>query len=115
MADYINIENYSKNGKLAISRQIFEKIATDATNNVSGAKVKSKNNSKKGVRFDLYKPIKIAFKKNGQVDINIDITLLKGANANDVSLKIQEEVSNSLLAYTESVPFCININVAEVK
>lgn len=119
MADYVNIENYSKNGKLAISRRVFEKIATDATNNVTGAKVKSREGkNKKGISkvvFDLFKPIKIAFKSNGQVDVNIDITLSKGSNASEVCLKIQEEVSNALLAYTESVPFRINIKVAEVK
>ena len=115
MGDYINIQNYSKTGKLAISRQVFEKIATDATSQVIGAEVFTKAKGKGKKVFNLDRPIKASFKSDGKVDINIDITLKQGANANDVCLKIQEEVSNALLAYTESVPFRINVKVAEIK
>lgn len=111
MADYVYIKDYSKNGNIAISRRIFEEIALDAVKHVSGASVSEKKKSKLS-SFSLFNPVKVTFHKNGQVEISISIVLSKGVNASKVCLNIQEEVSSSLLAYTESVPFSIEVKVA---
>ena len=116
MADYIQVQNYSKSGDLYISRKIFEKIAADAIKNVPGVLLKPRSKAPKNrVSAHLSRPIRISFRKNGRVDVDIDISLIKGAKAEQVCLLIQEEVSNSLLAYTESVPFNINVKVVELE
>lgn len=112
--DYVTIENYSKSGDLHISRTIIEKIVSDATNSVIGAEI-LENKYKGKLLASLFGPIKVTFRRNGTVEVTIEISILKGANANDVSLKIQEEVSNALMAYTESVPFAVNIKIMEIK
>ena len=120
MADYVLVRKSSK-GTLAISRPIFEKIATNATNEVIGARVTKKVNIKNKTidkvlnTASWFKPVRVSFKKNGDVDVNIAISLAKGANADQVSLAIQEKVSNALLAYTENVPFKINIQIIEIQ
>ena len=117
MADYVTVRKSSK-GMLAISRPIFEKIATTATNEVIGAKVTEKvsvkNKTLNKVLASWFKPVRVTFKRNGDVDVNIAISLSKGANADQVSLAIQEKVSNALLAYTENVPFKINIEIIKI-
>lgn len=118
MADYVNVAKSSK-GKIAISRSIFEKIATQAANEVIGAKVneriKTKNEKiNKFLNVYFFKPVRVTFKKNGDVDVNISIALSKESNADQVSLAIQEKVTNALLAYTENVPFKINIDITKV-
>lgn len=109
MADYFKIKNY-KNGDLAISRRVFESIASEATDRVKGASVsRSRRNS-----FYLTRPVQVAFCRNGQVEVSIQISLKSGENVSDVCRRIQEEVSSSLMAYCESVPFDIEIKVASI-
>jgi len=110
MADYFKIKNYSKSGEIAISRRVFEDIASDATNRVKGASVsRQRKNS-----FYLTRPVQVSFRKNGQVEVAIQITLKKDENVAEVCKRIQEEVSSSLMAYCESVPFDIEIKVANI-
>ena len=109
MADYFKIKNYQK-GEIAISRRIFETIASEATNRVKGAKV---SNTKKN-SFYLNRPVQVTFHRNGQVEVAIQITLKNGENVAKVCESIQEEVSASLMAYCESVPFDIEIKVASI-
>lgn len=109
MADYFKIQNY-KHGEIAISRRVFEEIASEATERIKGASVsRSRINS-----FRLTRPVQVSFKKNGQVEVSIQINLKSGENVADVCHRIQEEVSASLLAYCESVPFDIEIKVASI-
>lgn len=114
MADYVYIKNYSKNGEIGISRHVFEDLATEAVERIGGAKVSDKKSSRRRV-FKLYNPIKVVFHDNGQVEILIDITLKKGVNAKQVCEAIQEEVAQSLLVYTESVPFDIHLKVKSIE
>lgn len=112
MADYLHITNYAAGGSLALSRRVFAALALEATNQVAGAAVT--RGRRKGSIFDLYHPIQVFFRKDGQVELKISISLQAGANANDVCLKIQEEVARALMTYAESVPFKINIKVASI-
>lgn len=107
MSDYIKINPNSKTGDLAISRDVFEDIATDATSRVSGASVAKK-------AFKLSKPVQAIFQKNGRVKIAVSINLKKGVNAQDICIKIQDSIASALMAYTESVPFDVQINIVEI-
>lgn len=117
MIGYVDVAKTSR-GKIAISRSIFEKIATNATNEVIGAKVdnkiKTKNQTINKVLASWFKPVRVTFRKNGDVDVDIAISLSKNASAEKVSLAIQEKVTNAMLAYTENVPFKINIEIIRV-
>lgn len=108
MSDYIKIQK-GKNGELAISRSVFEEIASETTNRVSGASV-----SKTKKTFKLSRPVTVSFRKDGKVEVSISISLKKGLIAADICKAIQEEVASSLLAYCESIPFVIEIKVASI-
>lgn len=111
MADYLKINPNSKHGELAISRSVFETLATEAVNQVNGASLVE--NKRKA--FKLSKPVQAIFQKNGKVRIAVSINLKKGENANEICLKIQERIASVLMAYTESVPFDIQVNIAEIE
>ena len=112
--DYVVISGHTKKGDIHISRTIVEKIVGDAVNNILGVSIQEFKPKSKFLA-SLFGPIRITFHRNGEVEVNIDISLKKGVNAEEVCLNIQEEVSNALMAYTESVPFAINIKVVEIK
>lgn len=110
MADYITINHEAKNGDLAISRTVFEQLASEAVARISGASIAGKKH-----RISLTKPVQATFQKNGKVKIGVSINIKKGTNIKDICLKIQEEITTLLMAYTESIPFDVQINVAEIK
>ena len=107
MADYVKINPNSKNGDLCISRTVFETLATEATNRIIGVSVAKKS-------FKLTNPVQVTFQKSGRVKIAVSINLKKGINVNEVSLKIQESVASMLMAYTESIPFDVQVYIVEI-
>lgn len=111
MAEYVKIENYTRNGAMGISHFVFDQIAEIATNKVKGASVKT--NSVKRL-FKVHKPISCQI-RNGQVNVKIDVIIRSGANVNAVCTQIQEEVANAISSMTELVPFNVNIKVAGIE
>lgn len=109
MADYIKINNESRSGNIAISRTIFEQLASEAVERVNGASIVGKKR-----RIILSKPVQATFQKDGKVKISVSVSLKKEMDIKDICLKIQEEVTTLLMAYTESVPFDVQINIVEV-
>lgn len=109
--DYYYLNNYKGGGEMGISRRAFESIATVAANEVVGATV-----SKRKTRlFSLEHPVKSSFRKDGKVDLNIDVTIAKSANVKDVCLQIQEGVASAITMMCETVPFGIEVKVISVK
>lgn len=107
MSDYYKIQNLSKTGDIALSRKVFEQIALDAINRVSGASVSKKAKVK-------FSPVQVTFHNNGKVEVSLSISLSKSANINETCKKIQEEVASSLMAYCESIPYDIEIKVVSI-
>ncbi len=114
MADYINIKNCSKDGQIAISRRVFEDLAVEATNRVLGSRGSTVKEKKNRLIGKIYSPVKVTFHSNGQVEIKVTITMKKADNFSNICLAIQEEIAQSLLAYTESVPFSIQVKIASI-
>lgn len=108
MSQYVKINNYSKLGSMNVSYQVFYQIAELATNKIRGAKVSAKQS-----RFQIFKPISVKIDK-GLVRVSVSVSLHKSANINAVCLAIQEEIASSLSAFTEMVPFSINVKVANL-
>lgn len=109
MAQYVYIQNYTRNGLMGISHVVFDQIAETATNNVAGAKVRAPVKTV----FSLHKPIQCLI-KNGLVDMKISVVIAKGVNVSEVATKIQEEVANALSSMTELIPFKINVEVSDI-
>jgi uncharacterized alkaline shock family protein YloU len=108
---YVGINNYSKLGQMGISHRAFETIASIAANKVQGASVK-KTSSR---LFNLDKPVSTTIRKDGRVDIHLDVVLRKKTDVNKVCLEIQEEVTNSITMMCETIPFKVQIKVVSVK
>ncbi len=112
MADYVYIENYSKNGKMGISHIVFDQIASISAQKVKGVTVRKNARIQKA--FKLRKPIYCRIQQ-GVVNVNIDVIITQGSNVHEVCVKIQEEVANALTSFTELVPFSVNIKVANIE
>ena len=110
MAEYVYIQNYTRNGAMGISHVVFDQIAASATNQVNGATVKENPND----FFRLHKPITCSI-RNGLVDVKIQVNISAGVNVNEVCLRIQEEVASALRMMTELVPFKIIVEVANIE
>lgn len=115
MADrkYFNIKNYSTNGELAISRHVFETIASIAIKRVKEAKLYK--GKEKGKTFGTYHPVTCSIRKDNRVEVKVDISVKKGANVKTTCEKIQDEISQSLMLACETVPFSVKINVAAIE
>ncbi len=112
MADYVYIENYSKNGKMGISHIVFDQIASISAQRVKGVTIRK--NAKLQRAFKLRKPIYCQI-QNGIVNVNIDVSIAQGSNVHEVCVKIQEEIASALSSLTELVPFSVNIKVASIE
>ncbi|MGI6714334.1 MAG: hypothetical protein ACOX3K_04770 [Bacilli bacterium] len=110
MAEYVYIQNYTRNGQMGISHVVFDQIAYIAAEGVIGATVAR---SKKRL-FTLHKPIACEI-RNGLVDVKISVVIEKDANQETVKEKIIEEVSNALSMMTELIPFKVIVEVVGVE
>ena len=111
MAEYVFIQNYTKRGKLGISRVCFEQIVQTIVNRMQGVKVLP--NSNKYV-FMFHKPVKCEI-LNDKVLINIQVKISVGQNVNEICTKIQQEIADELTTMCEMVPFSIKIKVANIE
>lgn len=111
-ANYYYMNNYRNTGYMGISRRAFESVATKAADGVVDVNVKKRG---KGV-FALANPVSVSFRKDGKVDITLDVTISKKAHANfkDICLKIQEAVASAISMMCEAVPFKVNVKVVSV-
>lgn len=109
--DYYYLHNYQNKGEIGISRHAFETIANIATNEVTDASVSQRKNR----LFNLEHPVKASFRKDGRVDLFLDVNIRSGANVKDVCLEIQEGVASAITMMCETVPFGIQIKVVSVK
>ena len=104
MADYININQYSNNGELAISRKVFARLAEAAVGHTS----------LKG-SIKVKQPVKVVFKKDGRVEVGVHVVIKKGIKLTEACLELQKEIAHALEVYVEAVPFEIEVSVDEVK
>lgn len=111
MADYAYVNNYQKRGKIGISREVFKQIAFLVTNKVKGASV----SGKKSRLFDLYNPIQVFIRKDGHVDIKIDVAIKSKENLNSICEQIQTNVAQALEQYVEHVKTNIIVRVSSIE
>lgn len=110
MADYVYINNYSQKGRIAISPEVFTSLVESALKNVPGISVATKKSSKKKYDFRLNSPVKTKI-HHGIVHVSVYVDVMKDANLQQISFRIQEEINNILLLTTEQVPFDVNVKV----
>ena len=104
MSDYIYINQYDRGGELAISRKVFARLAEAAVGHTS---LKSSVKAKQ--------PVKVIFKKDGQVSVNVHVSVKKGVKPTVVCEELQKEIAHALEVYVESIPFEVEISVDEIK
>lgn len=109
MANYVFIQNYSNKGKIGISLGAFDTLVMQSLTKVKGIDV-SLQESKKNKKIKLHKPIQTTLSR-GILHVAILIDVAKDQNIQIVCKAIQEEITNTLLACTEQVPFDVQIKV----
>ena len=115
MSDYVIIDNYSRLGKMGISRRTLKTIIAKAVSNVAGASVAYPKAAKsKRAAFQLAEPISVTLHREGQVDVGIAVNLADGVKVVNLCEKIQTEVVNAFRASIETVPVSVNIKVLSI-
>ncbi|MCQ2794613.1 MAG: alkaline shock response membrane anchor protein AmaP [Bacilli bacterium] len=107
---YYYIKNYSNKGEMAISHHVFETIAVEAVKKVKGASVYKGKTS----RVNIYRPVSCEMKKNGKIELSVDVSLKKGVDVKTTCEKIKEEITNDLLLAVETINVNVSINVANI-
>ena len=106
MADYVYINDINKKGTMAISKTVFNSIAYFALNRI-GIKVSEKG-TKKRLKARLYNPIETTI-HHGIVHVSVNVDIKKGTDIQDITSKIQNEITTAFLCATEHIPFDIQV------
>jgi uncharacterized alkaline shock family protein YloU len=111
MAEYVYIQDYSKRGKLGISKKCIEEIISISTNKILGVETADSQNKK--FAFSFYKPISCEI-VNGKVQINVQVKIKQGHNIETICTNIQEQIAEDITSMSELVPFSIKIKVVSI-
>ncbi|MCR5505482.1 MAG: Asp23/Gls24 family envelope stress response protein [Bacilli bacterium] len=112
MAEYIYIDDMSNRGKLAIHYRVFDNLVNEALSRIKGIS-KSSKMLKKNQKFRLNRPVQTSIHR-GIVHVLVSVDVSKGNSLQDVVSNIQEEVNNTLLLTTETVPFDVQVRVETI-
>lgn len=112
MANYVYLNNYSKQGKLGISKDVFTQLVNEVISKIDGVTT-AKKLSKKNHIFHLNKPVRIDI-RHDIVHVRISIDVAKGNDLQKVINRIQKDVVNNLLVLTEQVPFDVQVKVESI-
>ena len=109
---YYYIKNYSTKGEMAISHHVFEEIATLAVKRIKDAKIYKGKPHTRG--FNIYRPVTCEMKKNGKIELNVNVSLKKGADVKATCNKIKDEIVSDLALAIETASVNVIINVANI-
>ena len=112
MADYVYIDNLAKKGKIGISLNVFDALVTNALSNVEGIAL-SNTHMKKNQNIRLNRPVQTTIRR-GIVHVWVAVDVVKGTNLQDVTHKIQDEITNAFLICTEQIPFDVQVKVISI-
>lgn len=105
---YLEINNYSNTGSLYVSSKVFKDIAFRELIKSKSIYLEDESNLD-----ELNKDITCSIKDN-KGNLNINIWLKKGYDANTECIKIQKDIYNEILLLLEQVPVKIKINVEKI-
>ncbi len=104
----MEINNYSSNGKLRISRKAIRAIVGRSVSNITGA---SLGKGKKRL-LQIASPIAIVLSNDGKIKVSVSITLPTGSQVKDICLALQKEIATNLSMMIEAVPNEIHVHVS---
>ena len=105
MAEYIYMQNCSKNGKMGISYKVIEKVAADSCYNMIDKVLIDKTGKGKAITCTINK---------GKAYLNVRVKIKQGSNASATASLLQQEISQNLINTIEFSDCIININVAGI-
>lgn len=102
MAEYIYMQNYTRNGKMGISYRVIEHVASDVCREMADTVRISENEKDHPIRCSITK---------GRAYLSLEVKIKEGANAAAVASKLQEEIAVGLINSIELSDCTINVNV----
>ena len=109
MAEFIYIDNYQKTGKMGISVNVFEQIVINTLAKLPNIS-RSEKQMKKNQNIRLNRPVQISIKK-GIVHIWVCVDVKKEISPIEATTLLIEEITHSIQAVTDQVPFDIQVKV----
>ncbi len=108
MAEYIYLNDYSSRGRLAISAKVYDQLVDEALSNLGISTSLHRNSVVK-----LSKPVYTTIRK-GIIHVWLSIDITKGTNIQEISKKIEDEIARLFNAYTDQVPFDVNVKTNSI-
>lgn len=114
MTKYIYISNNAKKGKLAISSEVFDKLAAKAISAIPGISFSKKIKKEDQLhRFRLNRPIETTI-HHDIVHVWVAVDVAKGVDLQEISFAIQNSIKDTFLEFTESIPFDIQVKIESI-
>lgn len=104
-------------GKLSCNKKILLSIislATKEINGVSSLVFYCQNPFVKVFASKKFPGVKVAFEKNGQLTVDLYISVLSGFKVPDVAFRVQENVKNNVLSMLDMRVYKVNVHVVSV-
>lgn len=115
---YITVNNYSKLGKMGISKETLASICYQAVSSIPGVVIQNPNEPRQiKSPFDLFflsEPIKVTTRGDGLVQIAITVDIQNALKVSEICLKIQQEVTQAISMMCETVPVSVQVKVKKV-
>ncbi|MCD8204914.1 MAG: hypothetical protein LUC16_03725 [Coprobacillus sp.] len=108
MAEYVYINEYSSRGKLAISARVYDGLVDKALKSLDITTTLKKNKEAR-----LTKPVYTTI-KNGIIHVWLCVDVTRGTNIQELSKKIEDEIAGQFKAYTDQVPFDVNVKTNSI-
>lgn len=109
MKDYVLINNYSRLGRLGISRNAIASVASYAVETFAGVAV-----SKKKALFSIERGVKVSLTREGKAIVKIDIDVSVDAPVQTLATAIQKEVASAIALSCDTVPLEVQVRVAKI-
>ncbi len=108
MAEYVYLNDYSSKGKLGISAKVYDGLVDKALKTLGISTTLKKNKEAR-----LTKPVYTTI-KNGIIHVWLSVDVTRGTDIQELSKKIEDEIAREFKAYTDQVPFDVNVKAHSI-
>ena len=112
MANYIYFDNTGKNGKRAISVDVFDQLVTNALSHLDNISM-SASKMKRNQKIRLNRPVQTSI-RHGIVHVSVSIDVKSDVKIQETCREVQDEVVKALMISAEQVPFDVQVKVDNI-
>ncbi len=108
MANYIYLNKFNKNGKLAMSKKVFVTIGKESLKDVVGI-------LKKDEKLEKSKPSVVAIIRGNKISYKFNLLVEKDISKEIIEEEVTKNLNVNLLNQCEAIPFDISFSFSDAK